>query len=219
MLKTWCSCSSWTFLWMLIKKKEKRMTQKAFIRSQIGYCSLVWIFHSWGLNNKTNWIHERASRISYKDKSLSFQNLLKEDNSATIHHSNIKILATETYKFLQGLSPSLMKEIFVERNNNYSLWGNNVLSRWRINSVRYRTDTVSFLAPKIWDNLPKDIKDSESLNIFKGKIKSNFMVMPLQTLYLSRKNQRYILSTKLNSISFSIIVKMLVYHHDMYWYW
>ena len=178
------------------------MILKAFIRSQIGYCSLVWIFHSWGLNNKINWIHER--------KSLSFQKLLQEDNSVTIHHSNIKILATERYKFLQGLSPPLMNEIFVERNNNYSLRGNNVLTRRRVNSVRYGTETVSFLAPKIWDNLPKDIKDSESLNIFKGKIKKDFMGMPLQTLYLSHENQRYILSTKLTSISFSIIVKMLV---------
>ena len=64
-----------------------------------------------------------------------------------------------------------MNEIFVERNNNYSLRGNNVLTRRRVNSVRYGTETVSFLAPKIGDILPKDIKDSESLDIFKRKIK------------------------------------------------
>ena len=92
------------------KKKEKRMTQKAFIRSQIGYCSLVWIFHSWGLNNKTNWIHERASRISHKDKSLSFQKLLKEDNSATIHHSNIKILAMKHTNSCKGFPHLLWKK-------------------------------------------------------------------------------------------------------------
>ena len=64
-----------------------------------------------------------------------------------------------------------MNETFVERNNNYSLRGNNVLTRRRVISVRYGTETVSFLAPKIWDILPKDIKDSESLDIFKRKIK------------------------------------------------
>ena len=64
-----------------------------------------------------------------------------------------------------------MNEIFVERNNNYSLRGNNVLTRRRVNSVRYDTEIVSFLAPKIWDILPKDVKDSESLDIFKRKIK------------------------------------------------
>ena len=107
---------------------------KAFIESQFGYCPLVWMFHSRSLNNKINRIHERALRITYNDKSSSFQNLLEKDNSVTIHHRNIKILATETYKFLQGLSPPLMNEIFVERNNNYSLRGNNLLTRRRAKS-------------------------------------------------------------------------------------
>ena len=64
-----------------------------------------------------------------------------------------------------------MNEFFVERNNNYSLRGNNVLTRRRVNSMRYDTETVSFLAPKIWDILPKDIKNSESLDILTRKIK------------------------------------------------
>ena len=162
---------------------KKRMIVKAFIELQFGYCPLVWMFHSRSLNNKIYRIHERALRITYNDKSSSFQNLLEKDNSVTIHHRNITILATEIYKFLQGLSPPLMNEIFVERNNNYSLRGNNVLTRRRVISVRYGTETISFLAPKIWDILSKDIKDSESLDIFKRKIKKSIpSEMPLQTL-------------------------------------
>ena len=133
---------------------KKRMIMKAFIESQFGYCPLVWIFHSRSLNNKINLINERALRITFNDKSSSFQNLLEKDN-----------------KFLRGLSPPLMNEIFAERNSNYSLRGNNVLTRRKVNSVRYGTETVSLLAPKIWDILPKDIKDSESLDMFKSKIK------------------------------------------------
>ena len=62
-------------------------------------------------------------------------------------------MATETYKFLQGFFPPLMDKIFVERNNNYSLRGNNVRTRRRVNSVRYGTETGFFLAPKKWDIL------------------------------------------------------------------
>ena len=78
--------------------------------------------------------------LSYNDKLSSFQKLLEKYNIVTIHR-NIKILATKTYKFLQGFSPRLMNEIFVKRNNNYSLRGNNVLTRRRVNSVRYGTDS------------------------------------------------------------------------------
>ena len=37
--------------------------------------------------------------------------------------------------------------------------------------MRYGTGSVSFLAPKIWDILPKGIKNSKTLNAFKSKLK------------------------------------------------
>ena len=139
---------------------------KAFIESQFGYRPLVWMYHSRSLDNKINRIHERELRIIYNVKSSSFHTLLEKDNSVKTHHRNNEILATETYKFSQGLSP-FMNDIFEERNNSYSLRWTNVLTRRRANSMRYGTETVSFLAPKIWGILPKEIKDSESLDIFK----------------------------------------------------
>ena len=70
---------------------------KAFVESQFGYCPLIWMFHSRGLNNKINRIHERALRITYKDKSSTFQELLEKGNSVSIHHGNVQKLAIEIY--------------------------------------------------------------------------------------------------------------------------
>ena len=103
--------------------------------------------------------------------------MFEKDNSVTMHYRNIKIRAIELYKFIQWLFPPVMNEIFVERNNNYSLRRNNILTRRKVTSVRYGTETVSFLAPKIWYILPKNIKDSESLDTFKRKIKK---LIPLE---------------------------------------
>ena len=69
---------------------------KSFIESQFGYCPLIWIFHSRGLNNKINLIHERALRITYNDKSSSYRELLTKDRSVKRHHRNIA-LAIEIY--------------------------------------------------------------------------------------------------------------------------
>ena len=42
----------------------------------------------------------------------------------------------------------------------------------RINFVRYGgIDSLTYLGPKIWKIVPKDTKKSESLNVFKSKIK------------------------------------------------
>ena len=49
----------------------------AFIFSQVGYCPLVWMFHSRKLNNHINNILERASRNIFGDYESSFQQLLK----------------------------------------------------------------------------------------------------------------------------------------------
>ena len=64
--------------------KQRRNIMKAFDESQFGYCPLIWIFHSRGLNSKINRIHERALRITHKDKSSTFQELLEKDNSVLI---------------------------------------------------------------------------------------------------------------------------------------
>ena len=75
---------------------KKRNIMKSFIESQFGYCPLIWMFHSRGLNNKINRIHERALRITYNDKSSSYRELLTKDRSVKRHHRNIA-LAIEIY--------------------------------------------------------------------------------------------------------------------------
>ena len=72
---------------------------------------------------------------------------------------------------MQGISPPLLNEVFVPRQCNYALRGNNFLERRRVKSVRYGTESVSSLAPKIWEILSNDIKDTDTLQIFKAKIR------------------------------------------------
>ena len=145
---------------------KKRIIMKSFIESHFGYCPLIWMLHSRGLNNKKNRTHERALRITHNDKSSSYSELLTKDRSVTIYHRNIEI-----YKVMQGISPPLLNEVFVPRQCNFNLRGNNLLERRRVKSVRYGTESILFLAPKIWDILPNEIKDSDILQIFKAKIK------------------------------------------------
>ena len=53
----------------------------------------------------------------------------------------------------------------------YDLRNNNSFKRRRVNSVWHGTELVSYLGPNIWDLAPNEIKESESLNGFKFKIK------------------------------------------------
>ena len=41
-----------------MSQDKPRILMKAFVESQFGYCSLIWMFHSRKLNNKINKLHE-----------------------------------------------------------------------------------------------------------------------------------------------------------------
>ena len=91
---------------------KRKSLMKAFITSQFNYCPLIWMFHSRQLNNRINKIQERALRLVYKDNKLTFNDLLKLDNSVTIHQQNLQILATEIFKVKNSLASEIMSRGF-----------------------------------------------------------------------------------------------------------
>ena len=93
------------------------------------------MFHSRGLNNEINSLHERALRITYGDRSASFEDLLKKDNSVSIHHWNIQALATEMFKVKNNIVPEIMKEPFAPKISYYDLRNNNSFKSGRVNSA------------------------------------------------------------------------------------
>ena len=81
---------------------------KSFIESQFGFCPLLWMFHSRGVNNKISRIHDRALRITYNDKSSSYREPLTKDRSVSIHHRNIRALTIEIKRLIQEIYPPLL---------------------------------------------------------------------------------------------------------------
>ena len=130
------------------------------------------MLHSRTMNNKINRLHERSLRIVYSDQSSTFEELLEKDGTFSIHLRNIQSLAIEIYKFVNGLSPEIMNSVFhLTENNQYSL--RNVYELYSRNprTVKYGTETISYLAPKIWSIVPQTIKESTSIYSFKTKIR------------------------------------------------
>ena len=70
-----------------------------------------------------------------------FQELL--DGSFSIHHRNIQTLANEIFKFLNRLSPPIMKEVFQGRSSSpYSLRDKNELYSRNPKTVTYGTESI-----------------------------------------------------------------------------
>ena len=73
--------------------KQRRIIMEAFIQSQFGCCPLIWMFHSRRMNDRINRIDERSLRIVHQDVHRSFDELLRKDNTFTVHERNTQFLA------------------------------------------------------------------------------------------------------------------------------
>ena len=145
---------------------------KAYFMSQFGYCPLVWMNHSRSLNNRINTLHERALHLVYNDFTSSFTELLKKDNSVTIHQKNLQNLAIEMFKLKHNLGPEITTEVFRLKTRSFNTRHKSEFQRRNVKTVIYRSETLSSLGPQIWDLIPIELRNLTSLNAFKSKTKS-----------------------------------------------
>ena len=84
--------------------KQRRVLMKSFIESQFGCYCLIWLFNGRGVNNNS-----------------SFKELLKNDNSFTVHQRNIQSLTIELFKVKENLSNTIMNDILQIRTLIHNL--------------------------------------------------------------------------------------------------
>ena len=65
-----------------------------------------------------------------------------------------------------------MEEVFVTKDVPYNLRGSNNLALPRATTNLYGIDTIRLVGQKLWQTLPREIKESQSLEIFKRNIKT-----------------------------------------------
>ena len=130
------------------------------------------MFHNRALKNRINKIHERALRLVYQNKNLSFSELLELDKAVTIHQRKLQVFAKEIFKVKNNLSPEIMKQVFDFQELYYNL--RSEISQFRrenIKTTHYGKQSVKFLGPNIWAMVPQNIKNCKSLQEFKKLIK------------------------------------------------
>ena len=118
--------------------------------SILGLVNGIWMFHSRLINNKFNRLYERCLRIVYSENQSTFEELPEKDNTVSVHQRNLQFLATELYKVLNDLSPGLMKDVFPLNDDSvYSTLNKRTFKSRHVKTVRYGTDSLAYLAPKI----------------------------------------------------------------------
>ena len=122
---------------------KRKSLMKVFVTSQFNGCPLIWMFHSRQLNNRINKTQERALRLVYKNNKLTFDDLLKLDNSVIIHQQNLQILETEIFKVKNSLAPEIMTYLFEREKRK-----DQVYSLWYSICATFRTENTEYSTPK-----------------------------------------------------------------------
>ena len=96
------------------------------------------MFHNRSLNHKINRLYERCIRVIYNDSYSSYDELLNLDNSVSIHHRNLQILATEMFRVHNGSATDILNELFpLKPPSSYNLRSQPEFTAKPIKTVHY----------------------------------------------------------------------------------
>ena len=91
----------------------------------------------------------------------------KKAESLLIHNELLPNALILVYKSLIGSAPSYLQDLF-----SYKTWGHTLaLSVPAVNSL-YGKRAFSYIGPKLWNTLPKDLKECATIANFKSMLKT-----------------------------------------------
>ena len=91
-----------------LNNSETKIVFNSIVKSQVSYCSLVWMFCSRTPNIMINKIHERTLRVVFTDHMSDFGTLLQKNKNVRNHHRIIETLLTEIFKTKYDIARSTM---------------------------------------------------------------------------------------------------------------
>ena len=96
-------------------------------------------------NNKIKHLHERCLRLIHNDKLSSYEELLEEDGSVSIHHKNTQSLAIEMFQIKHGHSPEIVSDIFTQTTQHYNFRQNRDFRIHSVKSFYHGSESISYL--------------------------------------------------------------------------
>ena len=108
----------------------------------------------------------------YNEYNKSYQELLQFNNMVSIRQKHLQYLALEVFKSLMHLNPEFMWFYFNEKPNTYDLRKGTKVFPPPVKSFRLGLNSLYFRGSILWNNLPSSIKNSQTINEFKVKLKN-----------------------------------------------
>ena len=143
----------------------------AFVVSKIdSYNSLIFGLPKHLIDKLQHLLNAAARLIMVANKYDSITPILKELHWLPIEQRIIFNINLITFKCLNNLAPSYLKELLTLYRPNRSLRSSS--DNLKLVTVPYNLKTYGYMAPILWNSLPFHIRSADSINSFKSKLKT-----------------------------------------------
>lgn len=150
----------------------KKLIYLTFISSVFNFCPLVWHFCSKKNQDKLEKLNCRALRFVFDDHISSYEDLLKQCGSVTLHLRRRRLMALEVFKIIQGDRPAYMSNLVTVKpeNKHYSFRYTRLVEPPDFKGKTYGKRCFKYEAALIWQKLPQHARDCTSFKDFKAVI-------------------------------------------------
>ncbi len=143
---------------------------------RLDYCNALLGGYPASSINKLQIVHKSAARILTRSRKYDHITQILQ----SLHWLPIKFrisykILLLTYKTLNGLAPAYLTNLLSRYNPTCSLRSQNagLLVVPRVAKSTKGGRTFSYLAPKLWNSLPDNVRGSDTLSLFKSRLKTH----------------------------------------------
>ena len=159
----------------LVPQTTLHLIYRALIQPHFDYCNVVWGTCGSTLQNKLQKLQNRAARVlTYSNYDADADNILENLRWKNLTCQRQIQRAIMVYKSLHGLVPEYLCSKFVSRDTTYSLRDSASKVTVPFPRTNYYKNSFSYSGAVLWNSLPCNVRQAESLVKFKQLIKSVF---------------------------------------------
>ena len=163
-----------------VNNEAMKSILQAFVSSRLDYCNALYAGIPCYMLNKIQRIQNCAARLySGTSKYSSVRHVMSDELHWLPVRSRIDFkLATLTYKIIHGMAPEYLSDMIALRlslipeGRNLRSSTRNDLAVVRHKTVRTGDRMFTYRSPKIWNNLPVDVRDAPTLDTFCRRLKT-----------------------------------------------